>query len=97
LPDVSYDSLTLGVSPRGTIGLHMMAKASAFISERRYVTPDDVAAMAPSVLAHRIILSSKGKGVFPSQEAVIEEIIRRTPLPVPAGFVDSNPPLGVLP
>jgi len=80
------DNITLGVSPRGTIGLHMMAKAAAFISGRPYITPDDVVTMAPGVLAHRIILSSKGKGVYQTQEAAIEEIIRRTPLPAPAGM-----------
>jgi MoxR-like ATPase len=71
--------IKLGISPRGTIGLNMMAKASAFINGRRFVTPDDVIEMAPCVLAHRLILSPKGKSK--TQEAVIADIIKDTPVP----------------
>lgn len=46
--------LTLGVSPRGSLALLKCAKAYAYISDRSYVTPDDIRAVAPACLAHRI-------------------------------------------
>jgi MoxR-like ATPase len=53
LPDV-----TLGASPRAAIHLVAAAKANAWISGRTTVTFDDVARIAPSVLAHRLIVEA---------------------------------------
>lgn len=46
-----------GVSPRATINLAMAAKAYAFIQGRGYVVPNDVKAIGPDVLRHRLIVS----------------------------------------
>lgn len=75
------ENIKLGISPRGSIGLNSMAKAVAFIKGKTFATPDDVISVAPIVLAHRLILSQRGKGVYKTQEAVIEDIIRRTTVP----------------
>jgi MoxR-like ATPase len=63
------------------MGLNAMAKAAAFIKGRSFVTPDDVIEMAPYTLAHRLILSPKGKGMFGTQEAAIRDILAGIPLP----------------
>ncbi|MDG2991839.1 MoxR family ATPase [Candidatus Synechococcus calcipolaris G9] len=49
------DRITLGASPRGTVMLQRAAQSLAFLENRDYVIPDDVKALAPSVLAHRLI------------------------------------------
>jgi MoxR-like ATPase len=49
--------LTLGASPRGSIALLKMAQASALLDGRDYVVPDDVKALAPAVLRHRIAVA----------------------------------------
>lgn len=74
--------IKLGASPRGSIALLKMAKAKAFIADRSYVTPDDVKGVLTSVLAHRIILSPKGKSKFETQEQAIEHIASFVKVPV---------------
>ncbi len=71
----------LGISPRGSIALFKAAKAFAYIYDREYVTPDDVKNTAVSVLAHRIILSPKGKTAFGTGEAYIENVLRTCQVP----------------
>ena len=75
------ENIKLGISPRGTMGLNAMAKATAFIKGRNFTTPDDVIENAVCVLSHRLILSPKGKGLYKTQEAAIEDIIKNTELP----------------
>ncbi len=67
---------TLGASPRGSIALFKAAKAMALINGREYATPDDVREIAADVLAHRLILSPKGKSVMKTAESVIADILR---------------------
>lgn len=54
-------NLDLGVSPRGSIALLRVSKASAFLKNRDYVLPEDVADIALDVLSHRVILSSNAR------------------------------------
>lgn len=68
------DLVKLGVSPRGSIALLRASKAYAFIMGRSFVTPDDVKAVMTDVLAHRLMLSPKGKSAFPDERAVLEHI-----------------------
>ncbi len=49
-----HPQLLLGSSPRGALALMLTARAYAVISGRDYVIPEDVKAVAPSVLAHRV-------------------------------------------
>lgn len=74
--------IKLGASPRGSISLLKMAKAVAFIDDRDYVTPDDVKKVMTGVLAHRIILSPKGKSKFETQEQAIEYIASFVGVPI---------------
>jgi MoxR-like ATPase len=54
-------SVSLGASPRAAVHLLAVSKAAARLAGRDFVTPDDVAAMAPAVLAHRLILSAEAE------------------------------------
>ncbi|MCM1523589.1 MAG: MoxR family ATPase [Ruminococcus sp.] len=76
------DFIRLGVSPRGSIALYRTAKAYAMISGRGYVIPDDVKTLAPYVLAHRIILTPKGRSVCGSEEEAVRRVLDSVPVPI---------------
>jgi len=50
----SHPHVLLGASPRGALALMLTARSYAVLAHRDYVTPEDVKAVAPEVLAHRI-------------------------------------------
>ncbi len=77
-----HHDLELGVSPRGTLLLFRAAQARAALSGREFVIPDDVKAVAPAVLAHRVIGESvlRLRGV--TTEAVVAEVLATVPVPV---------------
>jgi MoxR-like ATPase len=54
-------SVALGASPRAAVHLLAAAKARARLAGREFVTPDDVAAMAPAVLRHRLVLTPEAE------------------------------------
>ena len=54
-------SVTLGASPRAAVHLQAAARASARLAGRGFVSPDDVARMAPAVLRHRLVLSPEAE------------------------------------
>jgi MoxR-like ATPase len=70
--------LTLGASPRGSVALLKMAQASALLDGRPYVVPDDVKALAPAVLRHRVAVAPELEleGVAPdvALQGIIEKI-----------------------
>ena len=76
------DFIRLGVSPRGSIALYRMAKAYAFVKGRTFVIPDDIKELAPYVLAHRIILTPKGKSAVSDNEKAIKKLIAGIVVPV---------------
>ncbi len=71
------ERVELGASPRAGLMLFRAAKALAALDGRDHVLPDDVQALAPSVLAHRLLLSYEVDG--DQREAVIREAIDRVP------------------
>jgi MoxR-like ATPase len=73
--------LRIGISPRGSLALYRLAQARARIEGRDFTLPDDVRALAVSVLAHRIQLDTKARygGLLPQQ--IIEETLEKTPVP----------------
>lgn len=75
------ENIKLGVSPRGSIALFKAAKARAFIDGRDFITPDDVKDCSGLVLAHRIMLSPKGKAAYGTAEAAIETAVSRVNVP----------------
>jgi len=74
-------SLALGASPRAGIALLRMAKARAVASGRDYALPEDVQAVAGSVLAHRLILAPEARAAGVTGEDVVLEALRETPVP----------------
>lgn len=70
-----------GASPRATIYLALSAKAMAFLRRRGYVLPDDIHAIAPDVLRHRIILSYEAEAEEITTDWVIDRILRKIPVP----------------
>ncbi len=68
--------VTLGVSPRGAVALQRGAQALAYLSGRDYALPDDVKALAPFVLSHRLITS----GARPPRE-VIDRLLQSVGVP----------------
>ncbi len=76
------ENITLGASPRGSIALYRASRAEAFISGRDFVIPDDVKYCASSVLAHRIILSPKGRKKYENSENIVSELLKKVSVPV---------------
>jgi MoxR-like ATPase len=67
------DMVAHGASPRASIALNLAARAHAFVKHRGYVTPEDVKAVGPDVLRHRIILTYEAE----AEEITAEHIVRR--------------------
>ncbi|MFO0667580.1 MAG: MoxR family ATPase [Polyangiaceae bacterium] len=73
--------LETGVSPRGSLALFRAAQAHAFVNGRTYVSPDDVQAMAPHVLGHRLQLRNQSRYAGASADSVLEDILRSVDVP----------------
>ncbi|HST06098.1 MAG TPA: MoxR family ATPase [Chloroflexia bacterium] len=76
-----HDDIYLGASPRGSLGLQAAAQARAAIMGRDYVIPDDIKALAESVLAHRLILNPAARIRNADARSIVNEILRNTPVP----------------
>jgi MoxR-like ATPase len=70
-----------GASPRGSIALERCARASAWLAGRDYVTPEDVRAVAPDVLRHRVLPSYEATAEGWDGARLVEALIERVPLP----------------
>ena len=79
------DYVKLGVSPRGSIALLKASKACAYVQGRDYVVPDDVKDIMTDVLAHRLMLSPKGKSAFESNEDALKQIVLTVTAPADGG------------
>lgn len=73
--------IKLGLSPRGTIALLKITKATALLKGRDYAIPDDVMFAFDDVAAHRILLNSKAKIGGADQSQVLKKIIEAVPVP----------------
>ena len=72
----------LGASPRAVLALVKASQARAFLEGRDFVKPDDIKAMAPFILEHRLTLSSEAKIAKENKEDIIRRIIRQTKIPL---------------
>jgi MoxR-like ATPase len=70
-----------GSSPRGTINLALAAKALALLSNRNYVVPQDIKALALDTLCHRILLSYEAEAEMITAEQIIIELLEKIPVP----------------
>jgi len=70
-----------GASPRGSIALERCARARAWLAGRDYVTPDDVRAIAPDVLRHRVLPSYEATAEGWDGDKLVAALIAAVPLP----------------
>lgn len=68
-------------SPRATIALDRCSRAHAWLAGRDYVSPEDIQAIAPDVLRHRVLLSFEAEAAGISSDDVITELLRRVAVP----------------
>jgi MoxR-like ATPase len=74
-----HPAIVLGVSPRGSQLLMKAAQASAFMSGRNFVKPEDIKQLAPYVFGHRIIPKVRSNRV--SHAEIIEKVLETIPVP----------------
>ena len=74
--------LALGASPRAGVALMRVARARALLEGRRFVTPDDVRAVAVPVLSHRLQLAGAARAAGDEASAIVDELVARTPVPM---------------
>lgn len=77
-----HAQVLLGASPRAAISLSRAAKASAYLRQRSFVTPDDVKWLAPYVLCHRIVLRTEARMNGLKAESILQQIIESVKVPV---------------
>ncbi|WP_018680142.1 AAA family ATPase [Actinokineospora enzanensis] len=80
-----HQALRLGVSTRGSLALVRAAQAQAACAGRHFVLPDDVKAVAPAVLRHRMMLTPQAEVHGMTTGAVLNEVLGGVALPVPGG------------
>jgi MoxR-like ATPase len=73
--------ITFGASPRATINLTEGARALALLRGRSYALPEDMTALVPDVLRHRVTLSYEGLSEGLTSDGLIEKIMRAVPAP----------------
>ena len=78
----------LGASPRGSLTLFRASQARAALEGRDYVIPDDIKALAPFALAHRMIVSPSARIKDVDAESIVRDILAS--VPVPGGSVKPN-------
>jgi MoxR-like ATPase len=77
----THGDVLLGASPRGALGLLLSARAYAVVSGRDYVLPEDVKAVAPAVLSHRVTVRPELWMSNVSGAAVVASLLRTVPTP----------------
>ncbi len=80
-----HDQVELGVSTRGAVHLYRAAQALALVDGRDHVIPDDIKTLAVPVLAHRVMLRSRGSNGFrpyAQAAAVIQSVLGRVAVPL---------------
>ncbi len=78
-----HPDLRLGASPRATVALYRASQAWAALDGRAFVLPDDVAAVAPAVLSHRLLLDLDRELAGATGAHVLEEVLGTVRVPLP--------------
>ena len=74
-----HPDVILGVSPRGGVAIQRAAQAMALLNGRDFVTPDDVKAVAPAAMAHRLLTRTRG---LEAARTVIADLLNKVEVPV---------------
>jgi MoxR-like ATPase len=77
-----HPSLALGASPRAALDMLHASQSFAGLQGRSYVLPDDVKELAPSVLAHRLIVKPEARLRQVNGDAVVQEVVNSVPIPI---------------
>jgi MoxR-like ATPase len=80
LPDL-VPLIEFGASPRATIALAQASRAHAFLRGRDFVSPDDIRAMAPDVLRHRVLLTYEAEAENVISDEVVARVLAKVPAP----------------
>jgi MoxR-like ATPase len=80
LPDL-VPLIEFGASPRATLSLAQASRAHAFLRGRAFVTPDDVKAIAPDVLRHRVLTTYEAEAEEVTSDAIVTRILAAVPAP----------------
>src|SRR5690606_40597414 len=73
--------IAYGASPRASIALAQTARAHAFLRGRDFVTPEDVQALAPDVLRHRVVLTFDAEAEGVDADGVVRQVLAAVPVP----------------
>lgn len=73
--------IAYGASPRASIALAQTARAHAFLRGRDYVSPEDVQALAPDVMRHRIVLTFDAESEGLDTDDVVRQVLDAVPVP----------------
>ena len=76
-----HPSVMVGAGPRASQALLLASRSRAAIRDRDFVTPDDIKAMAPAVMGHRLILQPEYEVEGLAVDEVIQEILQTLPVP----------------
>ncbi len=80
LPDLA-SLIEFGASPRATIALAQASRAHAFLRGRAFVTPDDVKAIAPDVLRHRVLTTFEAEAEEVTSEMIVDRVLAKVESP----------------
>ena len=73
--------IAFGASPRAAIYLQKGARAQAFINGRAFVMPEDIKAVAPDIMRHRILLSYEAEAEEVTTKEVVNQLLNHVPVP----------------
>jgi MoxR-like ATPase len=76
-----HREVSLGASPRASLGLFRSARAQALVRDRDYVIPDDIKQLASSVIAHRLVLSPSARMRGVQNADVVNDLLSNVPVP----------------
>jgi MoxR-like ATPase len=76
-----HPDIALGASPRSAVAWLQASKAHAWLAGRDFVTPDDVKAIAPPLLRHRLMLRPEAQLDGLQMDAVIASLLGQVPVP----------------
>jgi MoxR-like ATPase len=76
-----HREVSLGASPRASLGLFRSARALALVRDRDYVIPDDIKQLVPSVIAHRLVLSPSARMRGMQSTDVVTDLLSNVPVP----------------
>ena len=77
----AHQDVALGASPRASLGLFRAGRALALVQDRDFVLPDDIKALAPAVMVHRLILAPGARMRGVDGRGVVEELLESVEVP----------------